>query len=149
MTRRDRTWHETTALVEIIYQAGVYDQLNMGANCCIEVAVRRLLQNVEAYSKGLDSPNWDSAKHLGGASSPLDLVPDDMRAFAGKLQKEENEVELMRSRARAAGQSNAVTGDSAGAAVAVGALPMVDGDAGGGTRRARGGRGRGRRPAHP
>ena len=48
----------------------------MGALVSMEVATRRLLQYVEAYSHGADQPNWQSAKYFGGTSSAMDLVPD-------------------------------------------------------------------------
>ena len=52
LSRKDRAWHEVNSIIELLYVAGTFDQLNMGANACLEVATRRLLQYVEAYAHG-------------------------------------------------------------------------------------------------
>ena len=39
--RKDRAWHEMHTLIDIFYQAGCYDQLNMGALACMELVSRR------------------------------------------------------------------------------------------------------------
>ena len=50
---KDRLYHEVTTLVEILYQGGTYDQLNVGAVASLEISSRRLIAIVEATSKGL------------------------------------------------------------------------------------------------
>ena len=72
---KDRAWHEMHTLMDIFYQAGCYDQLNMGAMACMELVNHRLQQYTEAQAHGADAPNWASAKHFSGSSSSLDLVP--------------------------------------------------------------------------
>ena len=58
-----------STVVEILYQGGTYDQLNVGAVASLEIASRRLIAIVEATSKGLDSPNWKTARHYTGTST--------------------------------------------------------------------------------
>ena len=57
ISRRDRAWHEMNSLIEALYVAGTYDQVNVGALVCLEVVSRRLLQYVEAYAHGAENPN--------------------------------------------------------------------------------------------
>ncbi|CAK0895503.1 unnamed protein product, partial [Prorocentrum cordatum] len=56
IARKDRSWHEVECLIEALWQAGTFDQLNMGAVAALEVVPRRLLQCVEACAKGADNP---------------------------------------------------------------------------------------------
>ena len=42
--REDRAGHEMFSFIHIFYQAGCYDQLNMGALACMELVSRRLQQ---------------------------------------------------------------------------------------------------------
>ena len=72
---KDRLFHEVTTLVEILHQGGTYDQLNVGAVASLEIASRRLIAIVEATSKLLDSPNWETARHYTGTSTIFDLAP--------------------------------------------------------------------------
>ncbi|CAK0906248.1 unnamed protein product, partial [Prorocentrum cordatum] len=120
VTRKDRAYHEVQTLIEVLYLAGTYDQLNMGALASLEVVSRRLLQYVEAYAHGAENANWGAAKHLGGTTNPLDLVPDALRSYASRLSKEEQELEALRMRSRVPGAAPA---DGAGAAAA--ALPAA------------------------
>ena len=131
-----------TTLVELLYQGGTYDQLNVGAVASLEIATRRLFAIVEATSKGLDSPNWETARHYTGTSTVFDLAHHELRACATRAAKDEAEIDSMRTRGRYVGR--------AGEAVAVGGLPRADdvGAAGAkgaskdkGKRKAKGGRG--------
>ncbi len=149
ISRRDRAWHEVNSLIEALYVAGTYDQLNVGASVALEVIARRLLQYVEAYAHGADNPNWSSAKHFAGTRSALDLVPEEMRSYASRLSKEEAESESLRAKARSPAAAGGSGSGAAAAAALAGGLPRVDGDggaAGEGRGKSRGGRGRGARP---
>ncbi|CAK0861934.1 unnamed protein product [Prorocentrum cordatum] len=147
VTRKDRAYHEVQTLIEVLYLAGTYDQLNMGALASLEVVSRRLLQYVEAYAHGAENANWGAAKHLGGTTNPLDLVPDALRSYASRLSKEEQELEALRMRSRVPGAAPADGAGAAAAAVASGGLPAA-GAAGGAAAGAEGGdaagKGRGR-----
>ncbi|CAK0841912.1 unnamed protein product, partial [Prorocentrum cordatum] len=137
ITRKDRSRHEVECLIEALWQAGAFDQLNMGAVAALEVVPRRLLQYVEAYAKGADKPNWSAAKHFSATTSALDLVPEDMRMYAARQAKEEAELESLRARARQPGAAAHAGADTTAAATLAGAPPsQVDGDAAGGPRRA-------------
>ena len=100
---KDRLYYEVTTLVEILYQGGTYDQL---------IAI------VEATSKGLDSPNWETARHYTGTSTIFDLAPHELRAYVTRAAKDEAEIDSMRTRGRYGGR--------AAEAVAVGGLPRLD-----------------------
>ena len=152
ITRKDRAWHEVECLIEALWQAGTFDQLNMGAIAAMEVIARRLLQYVEAYAKGAENPNWSAAKHFSATTSALDLVPENMRMHAARQAKEETELESLRARARQPGAAAHAGADPAAAATLAGGLPsQAEGDQaggrGGGRQGGRGGRGRGPRPA--
>ncbi len=150
VTRKDRAWHEVNVLIDALYLAGTYDQVNVGALASLEVITRRLLQYVEAYAHGAENPNWSSAKHFSGTASALDLVPEEMRTYASRLSKEEAELESLRARAKAPGAASGAAGAPAAAAAALaGGLPGGGGDEGGGGRGRgdkKGGRGKGARP---
>ncbi len=153
ISKKDRAWHEVKTLIDTLYLAGTFDQVNMGALACLEVVARRLLQYVEAYAHGSEHPNWNAAKHIGGGDDSLSLMPEEMRTFASKLSREEAELESLRQKAKAP-HAGATPGGAASAAggVLAGGLPGAGGDdaaAGGGGGRGRGrsgGRGRGTRP---
>ncbi|CAK0862525.1 unnamed protein product, partial [Prorocentrum cordatum] len=96
ISRQDRAWHEVECLIECLWLAGSYDQLNVGAAAALEVVARRLLQCVEACAKGADNPNWSAAKHFSATSSALDLAPEEMRMCAARQAKDELELESLR-----------------------------------------------------
>ena len=110
--------HEVTTLVEILYQGGTYNQLNVGAVASLEIASRRLIAIVEATSKGLDSPNWETARHYTGTSTIFDLAPHELRACVTRAAKDEAEIDCMRTRGRYVSR--------AAEAAAVGGLPRLD-----------------------
>ena len=82
---KDRAWHKMHTLIDIIYQAGGCDQLDMGAPACMELVSRRLQQHTEAYAHGADASNWASARHFSGSSTSLDL---EMQSYASRLGRE-------------------------------------------------------------
>ena len=100
------------------HQGGTHDQLNVGAVASLEIASRRLIAIVEATSKGLDSPNWETARHCTGTSTVFDLAPHELRAYVTRATKDEAEIDSMRTRGRYVGRG--------AEAVAVGGLPRLD-----------------------
>ena len=44
--RKDRAWHEMHTLIDIFFQVGCYDQLNMGALAYMELVSRRLQEEL-------------------------------------------------------------------------------------------------------
>ena len=70
----------------------------MGAVASFEIASRRLIAIVEATSKGLDSPNWETARHYTGTSTIFDLAPHELRAYVTRAAKDEAEIDSMRTR---------------------------------------------------
>jgi hypothetical protein len=153
ISKKDRAWHEVKTLIDTLYLAGTFDQVNMGALASLEVVSRRLLQYVEAYAHGSEHPNWNAAKHIGGGDDSLSLMPEEMRTFASRLSREEAELESLRQKAKAPGAGATPGGASSAAGnVLAGGLPGAGGEdaaAGGGGGRGRGrggGRGKGARP---
>ena len=58
-------------LLESLYKAGTYDQVNLGGLACLEVLVRRLAQMIEATSKGVAGRELEfRAKFTGGNLGP-------------------------------------------------------------------------------
>ena len=88
---KDRTYHEMRTLVDCIYFAAVYDQLNIGALASLEVISRRVHAIVDAYAAG-PRPQWTLAKHLTGATAAEDVVSAELRTYAAKLAREESEM---------------------------------------------------------
>ncbi|CAK0838915.1 unnamed protein product [Prorocentrum cordatum] len=116
ISRRDRAYHEVQTLIERLCLAGTYDQVNVGALASLVVIARRLLQCTEACAHGADHANWAAAKHLAGTTNPLDLVPEALRSYAGRLSKEEHELGALRARAKTPAAALEVAG--------LGAVPM-------------------------
>ena len=52
-------------LIDVVYLAGTYDMINLGASAALEAVVRRIYIIVDAYSNP-SKPNWDNAKIYGG-----------------------------------------------------------------------------------
>ena len=68
--RKDRASHEMHTLMAMFYQAGCYDQLNMGASACMELVSRRLQQHVETFAHGVDAPTGP-VQNTSLAAAPL------------------------------------------------------------------------------
>ena len=62
--RVNRAWHEMHTPIDIFYQAGCCDQLNMGALACMELFSRRLQQHTKTFAHEPDTSNCASAKTL-------------------------------------------------------------------------------------
>ncbi|CAE6957111.1 CACNA1H, partial [Symbiodinium sp. CCMP2456] len=96
---QDRVMHELRTITEALYQAGVYDQLNMACLSCFEVLCRRLASIVDAYAAGgASAPDWGAARYITNIRGPEDIVAPQLRAWAAKRGKEE--VELANARAK-------------------------------------------------
>ena len=93
-------YHEVSALVEIVYQAGCYDALNMGASAAIEVAVRRLVLIIEAHASNPQAPAWGNARYLSGTSHSFDIVPKALRQHIAREAKNYVEIFHLRQKAR-------------------------------------------------
>jgi hypothetical protein len=103
-SKRDRIYHELTTLIEVLWVAGTYDQLNVGGLMSLEVVARRILAIVDAHSKGLESPNWDNAKYYSGLSGLADIAPMELRHYVHRAAKEDHDVDSSRYRGRALGK---------------------------------------------
>ena len=124
ISQRDRVYHEISALIEIVYQAGCYDALNLGALASIEVAMRRLISIIEAQANNPQSPDWGNARYFSGTSNPFDIVPKDLRQHIAREAKDDVEVFQLRQKAQAgAYAADASWSATASAAAAVGGLP--------------------------
>ena len=95
----DRAMHEMKVLMDIMYFAGSFDQLNVGALVCLEVAARRAQLIVEALAVP-GRPCWDSAKLYSGQSLAEDGVSPALRTFVAKKAREESEIIHARAKAR-------------------------------------------------
>ena len=94
---RERTSVEMTFLMDTLYYAGCYDQLNMGSLACLENVGRRICQIVEAYATDSARPNWSSAKYYMGQQGAADCVPMGLRSYVARKAKDAAELEKNRS----------------------------------------------------
>ena len=98
---KDRTFHELSTLVEVIYVAGTYDCLNVGALASIEIVMRRIISIVEAHAVG-STPDWGNSRYYSGTANPLDLVPRELRHHVTREAKDDLEVQQMRQKSKSA-----------------------------------------------
>ena len=111
-------------MIEIVYQAGCYDALNLGALASIEVAMKRLISIIEAHATNPQAPDWGNARYFSGTSNPFDIVPKDLRQHIAREAKDDVEVFQLRQKARAgAYAADSSWSATASAAAAVGGLP--------------------------
>lgn len=95
----DRTWHETKVLVDVLYYAGTFDQVNIPGLMSLEVVCRRLQAIVDAYTHP-NKPSWENAKIFTGQGTPEDIVSPTFRTYAVKRNKEELELLQARQKVR-------------------------------------------------
>ncbi|CAK0901919.1 unnamed protein product [Prorocentrum cordatum] len=95
----DRVVHELRAIVEALYQGGVYDQLNMGGLMMVEVLSRRVAAVVDAYADP-SKPSWTNARFFEGVSSVEDVSGPELRGCVHQRAKEQHEMEQAQNRAR-------------------------------------------------
>lgn len=91
----DRTYHEMRVLVDALYYAGTYDQVNIPALVSLEVICRRLQAIVDAYTNP-GRPSWENAKIYAGQGGVDDVISPSFRTYAAKKNKDE--LELMQAR---------------------------------------------------
>ena len=60
---KDRAAHELRCLCDVLEEAACFDQLNLGALACLEVAARRLNLIVDGHKQG-GAPSHVNAKYL-------------------------------------------------------------------------------------
>ena len=96
---KERTAIELKTLVRCLWLSGVHDQLNAPNLCCLEEAVRRVCQLVEANESGAHGkPNWTPVKWFTSVHSSSNMVPVSQRSFAFRKAKEEIEAGNLRLR---------------------------------------------------
>lgn len=99
----DRVVHELRTLVDTLYLAGTYDQLNVGSLGCLESVSRRIQTIVEAFSNSSGpTPDWSHARLYTGQATADDVVSPDLRSWAAKRGKEEVELYQARTKIREA-----------------------------------------------
>ncbi|CAK8986803.1 Uncharacterized protein SCF082_LOCUS707, partial [Durusdinium trenchii] len=91
----DRTFHEMKVLVDALFFAGTFDQVNIPALMSMEVVCRRIQAIVDAYSNP-SRPSWENAKIFAGQGTPEDIVSPTFRNYATRKNKEE--LELLQAR---------------------------------------------------
>lgn len=91
----DRVAHEMRVLVDTLYFAGTYDQVNIPALMSLECVCRRMQAIVDAYADP-SKPSWENAKLFSGQGTPEDLVSPTFRSYATK--KNRDELELLQAR---------------------------------------------------
>ena len=106
----DRTYHEMKVLVDSLYFAGTFEQVNIPALMAMEVICRRIQAIVDAYSNP-SRPSWENAKIFAGQGGPEDIVSPTFRTYAQKKNKEELELMQARQKVRELRGSPAVSQD--------------------------------------
>ena len=84
---KDRAAHELRCLCDVLEEAACFDQLNLEALACLEVAARRLNLMVDADKKG-DAPSYVNAKCLTLAETDEILAPG-LRAQMSRRARED------------------------------------------------------------
>ena len=134
--RKDRAWHEMHTLIDIFFQAGCYDQLNM----CMELVSRRLQQHTEACAHGADRPQLAPCETLlqqqllSRPGAPRDAIVCESSQQGGGGAIEHSRA---RSKTQAAGASPGVVAEAAAA--------LVGGRSGGAVGRGNDGKGNGKK----
>ena len=142
VSETDRVAFEMRTLVDCLYTAGSYDQVNVPALASMEIVARRLQGIVDAYAAGSPgNPDWSSARVITGYRGAEDAIAPALRSWASRRNKEEIDLAVSRARVRdhRRGLQVPVVEEAAAGAVADGALPNSGQKA-----KARPGRGRGR-----
>ena len=117
----DRISFEMKVLIESIYLAGTYDQLNLGCLASVEILARRIQAVVDAYSAG-PIPDWGAAKVMTLYRSPEDAISPQLRSWAARKNKEEMELAQSRAKLRDS-RKGLVVEEASASAVADGVLP--------------------------
>ncbi len=118
ISETDRVSFEMRCLVDIVYLAGCYDQLNLPVLASVETACRRIQAIVEAYSAGsAGTPDWGAARIITAYKTPDDAISPQLRTWAARRGKEEVELHQAREKIRQGRRLLATTDDAAAGAV--------------------------------
>ena len=142
VSENDRTAYEMRTLIDCIYTAGVYDQLNIPALASLEIISRRIQGIVDAFASGTPgNPDWASTRVITNYRGADDAISPALRTWAARRNKEEMDLAVSRARVRdhRRGLQVSVTEEAAATAVADGVLPN-----GGAKAKVKPGKGRGR-----
>ena len=119
----DRVMHELRCLIDTLYYAATYDQLNCPALLSFEILNRRICSLVEAH-RNPGNPNWSASKFYELTKSPEDIVPENLRAHVNRKEKEYRELMDGRRRLTAGGAAGSYeVVEAAAGAVADEGLP--------------------------
>ena len=118
----DRICFEVKILIECLYLAGTYDQLNLSGLASAEIICRRIQAVVDAYSSG-PVPDWHSARVMTLHRSPEDAISPQLKTWAARKNKEELDLAQTRAKVREGKKGPVTAEESAASAVADGALP--------------------------
>ena len=117
----DRVMHEMRTLINILFYAVTFDQLNCPSLLSFELVNRRICTIIEAY-RNPSKVDWSQSKHYSAHKQPEDIIPDSLRAYVARKGKEERELnDGKRTLAAPYGQGQAAV-DAAADAVADGAV---------------------------
>ena len=122
IAEQDRVKHEMRCLVEILWYAGTFDQLNVPVLASMETAARRIQAVVDAYSVPGSSPDWGNARAFTNYKGPDDVIMPQLRTYAARRGKEEVDLHNARSRMKDL-RKPTLPSDEAAEAVADGNLP--------------------------
>ena len=117
----DRIYHELKVLIDCLFYAGTFDQLNIPGLMSLEVISRRIQAISDAYTNPM-KPSWENAKVFTGQGSPEDIVSPTFRTYAVKKQRDELELLQARQKVRELRGSPSASVED-GAADAADALP--------------------------
>lgn len=117
----DRVMHELRALVDTLYYAATYDQLNCPALLSFEILNRRICSLVEAH-RSPSNPNWSASQFYEVTKTPDDVIPDTLRAHVTRKEKEHRELMDGRRRLTAPAASSSAA-DAGAEALADDGLP--------------------------
>ena len=70
----------------MLYFAGTFDQVNIGAFVSLEVVARRIQLITEAYSNPA-RPNWEAARLFMGQTLAEDAVVPALRTYVAKRRR--------------------------------------------------------------
>ena len=98
ITRRDKVWHDMSAIIDAVTVGATIDQLNVGGLMIMECLFRRLMALAEAHERGPDYPNWQLATFISSDYRRGDLLPADFRSEVSRKAKEHLELENLRKR---------------------------------------------------
>ena len=79
MSGKGRAAHDLRCLCDVLEEAACFDQVNLGALACLEVAAVRLNLIVDAHKQG-GAPSYASAKYLTPLAETDEILAPGLRA---------------------------------------------------------------------